>query len=164
MYFKKFPTIPYEFVINGETVVRAVKDITKNVRVRRDVLSSITLYDTYDIQDGDTPEIIAARVYGNPMFNWVVMLTNESFDYLKDFPMSDRDLYEYATEKYGADINSIKHYELPDGTVVLPDAVGAVAVTNWDYEQSINESKRRIKIIHPDALPLLIKQLEQFIN
>jgi len=164
MYFKKFPIIPYEFIINGETVVRAVRDVTLNVRIRRDVLSSITLYDSYDIQDGDTPEIIAAKVYGSPLYHWVVMLTNETFDYINDFPLSDRDLLEYATEKYGANLYSIKHYQLADGSIVLPGTFGATAVTNWDYEQSVNESKRRIKILHPDAVPQLVNQLEQFIK
>ena len=83
MYFKDFPSFYYDFKQNdGTTKSSIVKDITRNIRFRRDILANVTLYDRYDIRDGDTPEIIAEKVYGNAQYHWVIMLLNEKFDYI----------------------------------------------------------------------------------
>ena len=77
MYFDRFKDIYYEFNINGKKVLKTVKDITTNVRFRKELLSQVTLYDEYDIQEGETPDIIAAKYYGSSQYHWVVMLANE---------------------------------------------------------------------------------------
>ena len=56
MYFKEFPQFLYDFKYNDyETRTSIVKDITRNVRFRKEVLENISVYDTYDIVDGETP-------------------------------------------------------------------------------------------------------------
>lgn len=87
-----------------------VKDITQNVRVRTEILSNITLYDEYDIREGETPEIIAEKVYGNPNYHWVVMLCNQRYDYIDDFPLTQYELDKYITEKYGAGNEYATHH------------------------------------------------------
>ena len=82
MYFKQFPTFTYDFTINGKTEYLLVKDISQNVRVRKEILANITLYDEYDIKDGETPEMIAEKVYGSPLYHWVVMLCNQKYNYI----------------------------------------------------------------------------------
>ena len=64
MYFNEFPNIYYSFKINGKDKFVLIKDITQNVRIRKEILANITLYDEYDIRDGETPEIIAEKIYG----------------------------------------------------------------------------------------------------
>ena len=101
MYFKDFPRFYYDFKQNdGSTKSSIVTDITRNIRFRRDILSNVTLYDLYDIQDGDTPEIIAEKVYGNPQYHWVIMLLNEKFDYISDFPLDEPSLVKFIDAKY----------------------------------------------------------------
>jgi len=101
MYFEKFPKILYDFK-NGTTIeYKVVSDITRNVRVLNEILSNITLYDEYDIRDGDTPEIIADKFYGSPMYHWIVMLTNERYDYVNDFPLPIFELEKHIEDKYG---------------------------------------------------------------
>ena len=92
MYFQNFPDIIYDFDINGTTSVIQVKDITRNIRFRRDVLANITIYDEYDVIDGETPEHVAEKFYGNPEYHWVVMLINEVYDYKQDWVLSYNDL------------------------------------------------------------------------
>lgn len=77
MYFKNFQKIYYDYTINGEKELKVVTDITKNVRFRKEVLFNILTYDLYDIKDGETPEIIAEKIYGNPEYHWIIMLANE---------------------------------------------------------------------------------------
>ena len=97
--------------VNGSSQLTIVKDITHNIRFRKEILENITLYDEYDIRDGETPEIIAERIYGNAQYHWVIMLLNERYDYITDFPLSYPELVSHTEQKYGAgNANGIHHY------------------------------------------------------
>lgn len=160
MYFDRFAPVYFNVVVNGRTETRLVRDITTNVRFRKELLSNVTLFDQYDVQDGETPDIIAAKIYGNPQYHWVIMLANDRFDWRKDMPFDDQSLRRYLTAKYGDQINDVHHYENADGLVVMSDAAGATPVTNYEYEVRLNESKRRIKIIAPELLSSILAQFK----
>lgn len=101
MYFKEFPQFLYDFKYNDyETRTSIVKDITRNVRFRKEVLENISVYDTYDIVDGETPEIIAEKIYGNPEYHWIIMLANQRFDYITDFPLAESQLIKVAEDVF----------------------------------------------------------------
>jgi len=146
MYFKNFPSFIYDFDIGGKDTALLVKDITRNVRFRQDILSNVTVYDEYDILDNETPEQIAEKLYGNPEYYWIIMLANDRYDYINDFPLTQYVLEQYINDKY-TNPYAIHHYVNSAGFVVDSSYVGASSVTNYDYEYSVNESKRRIKII-----------------
>jgi len=159
MYFKNFQKIYYDYNINGEKELKVVTDITKNVRFRKEVLSNISAYDYYDIKDGETPEIIAEKIYGNPEYHWIIMLANDKYDYLSDFPLSTHELEKFINEKYDDQLYAIHHYENGKGLVVDSSYPGAVSVSNYDYETRINESKRKIKIVSKDIINLILTNL-----
>lgn len=161
MYFEKFPPILYDFQINGETKIKLVTDITRNIRFRRDILANVTVYDEYDMQDGETPEIIAETLYGNPEYHWIIMLANERFDYRADFPLAYIELSKYVTDKYGAgNEDDVHHYIDPNGFIVNSDADGATSVSNRQYEEAENEKKRRIKIIPSTVIDTILKNFK----
>jgi hypothetical protein len=56
----------------------------------------------YNIQDSDTPEIIAYKYYGNSERHWVVLLFNNIIDPQWDWPLTERNLVKYVNEKYSA--------------------------------------------------------------
>jgi len=166
MYFKKFPKMLYDFEYNYDAVqdsdvrtAKRVTDITANVRFRRDLLSNITLYDEYDIKEGETPEIIAEKFYKNANYHWIVMLANDRFDYRSDFPLTHIALQDYIASKYD-DPDGVHHYEDSNGVQVDSDAAGAVSVSNRQYEDKINESKRRIKIPAADLIAKILKDFK----
>ena len=163
MYFKDFPKFQYDFLYGTDTKVSVVQDITRNIRFRRDVLSNVSLYDEYDIIDGETPEIIAEKVYGNPEYHWIIMLANERHDYITDFPLPEYTLEKYIVDKYGAQRYATHHYEDANGFIVNSDAVGAQSVSNDDYERDLNEAKRRIKLISPDLISSILKQYKELL-
>jgi hypothetical protein len=164
MYFKDFPQFAYDFEIGGKNKVLLLTDITRNVRFRKEVLSNIQLYDEYDIQEGETPEIIAEKVYGNANLHWVIMLVNERFDYIADFPMSYPQLMNYIEDKYGVGNEyNTHHYENERGYIVDEYYVGKIAVSNHDYEERINEEKRRIKLISPSLIDRVMKQFKDIL-
>lgn len=167
MYFKEFPIISYMFNIGGKNELRAVKDITLNVRVRKEILANLALYDEYDIQDGETVEKIAHKFYGNTGYHWVLMLANERFDPVADFPLSQSALEDYVLTKYGSSnrdsqhtLFGYPHFELPSGKVVDQYTPLAQPVSNYDYEFTENEKKRRIKIVSPNIINKLVSDLE----
>ena len=147
MYFKNFPGMFYRFDIGGKEQSIFLTDITQNIRFRRDILANLTIYDEYDIVDSETPEHIAEKFYKNPNYHWIIMLTNERYDYLNDFPLSTHMLEQYVTNKYGSGNEYNTHHWELNGYVVDSGTAGASSVSNYDYEATVNESKRRIKII-----------------
>ena len=164
MYFKEFPKFLYNFKVNGKDKAVIVKDITQNVRVRKEILANITLYDEYDIRDGETPEIIAEKVYGSPLYHWVVMLCNQKYNYIDDFPLSTYNLEQHVTQKYGVGNEyATHHYVDVNGYQVHSDAPGATSVSNYQYEDDENEKKRRIKLISPELLQTILKNFKDSI-
>ena len=131
MYFSKFPIIYYPYEINGELIYKQVSDITINVRLTKALLEYATTYDIYDMKEGETPEIIAERAYGSPLYHWVVMICNERYDYLNDFPLSNYDLEQYIIRKYGTWEYALQthHYVDEDGFIVSTPQVTANNVT-----------------------------------
>lgn len=152
MYFDRHKNLYYEFIINGKKELRAVKDITTNVRFRKQLLSQITLYDEYDIQSGETPDIIAAKYYGSSEYHWVIMLANERFNYVTDFPLDYYAFELYVNDKYGEDLYAVHHYEDENGFVVN----AGYPISNYEYEERENEKKRRIKLISPKMLSTIL--------
>jgi len=156
MYFNKVPLIVYPFTIGGKEVLKPMTDITFNIRFRKQILDNISLFDEYDIQEGETPELIAARIYGDPLYHWVIMLVNERYNYIEDFPKTQRSLGEYVNAKY-TDPYGVHHYENSEGFNVMQSVPDASPISNYDYEDRLNESKRRIKIVSPNILVAILK-------
>jgi hypothetical protein len=162
MYFDNFPTFLYPFKINNKIEYKLVKDISQNVRVRKEILANITLYDEYDIREGDTPEIISEKVYGSPLYHWVVMLCNDKYNYVDDFPLPIHELEKHITSKYGAGNEYNVHHHVNNAGFIVDSSQGT-SVSNYDYEMSVNESKRRIKLISPSLLNTILKNFKDVI-
>jgi hypothetical protein len=166
-YFEKLPFVPYP--INGE--FRSVRDITLNIRFKKEFIENVNVYAEYDIENNETPEIIADKLYGDSNLYWILMLFNQRYDYVEDFPLQDWVLSEYITKKYGIGkeydqhrINGKLHYESPDGFIVDSDHPQADTISNWEYEFKLNESKRRIKIVDPNIISQITTELETIYN
>ena len=161
MYFEKFPTFWYDFETDPkkERVTYAITDITRNIRFRRDVLANITVFDSYIISNGETPEMLAEKFYGDPNYHWVIMLANQRYDYRADWLLDTDTLEKYVVEKY-TNPYGIHHYEA-NNLVVSSDYPNAQPVTNFEYEDKINESKRVIKIVSPELLDVVLRNFDE---
>lgn len=166
MYFRKFPDIYYQYDINGKPTLKIVSDITTNVRFRKEILENVTLYDSYDVQDGETPEIVAAKLYGSTEYHWVVMLANDVHDHLEDWPLDSRTLDLMIQDKY-VDPYAIHHWVNKEtGIIVDPQFFTfeeVASVTNYEHEVIVNDSKRRIKLISPDLLANILTQFKAIV-
>jgi len=164
MYFSQFPEMLYDFNVGGKDKVFILRDITTNVRILKTVLENISLYDTYDVVDGETPEVVSAKLYGSSQYHWALMLANQRFDYLNDWPMTFIALEKYCIDKYGdPGIYETHHYENAEGFVVNSSEAGATPISNFTVEDRINESKRSIKIISKQILEQMINEFKKLV-
>jgi len=123
----------YQFDINDVKTLKTVRDITANVRPRTQLIEQITLYDSYDVVDGDTCDIIAHKLYGSSEYHWAIMLANEIYDNLEDFPMNSQVLEDYNVDKYNRFDVSTWSYSGTTVTLTSEDhgiSSGSITVSN----------------------------------
>ena len=96
-YFNFFPNTLYTVdTITGD----AVKNITARFSFEKSFKDNTSVCYEYDIQDSDTPEIIASKFYGDSERHWVVLMFNDINDPQFDWPMDYRTLISFIDEKY----------------------------------------------------------------
>lgn len=114
-YFSYFPKINYTLE-NDNTNNQFVVNIFARSKFLREIADKSAAYYEYSIQDGETPEIIAEKLYGDPTRNWIVLLFNKIINPYYEFPMSNDTFEQFILSKYGQSIgesqNTIHHYEL----------------------------------------------------
>ena len=166
MYFNLLPNIVY-ITPTGKQLV--TKDIFRRVGLRKPNVSDLVL-DRYYVLDGDTPDIVAAKLYSNPKYHWILFLVNNMINPYDEWPKSDNELKDYVNIKYGAGNSSaIHHYAIANSDpelIVDFDAVRIasgddVAVTNFEYEYNLNQEKRQIKILRPNYVGDFVSQYKR---
>jgi len=129
-----------------------VRDISKMLDVIPEAKSNAVAFDTYIVEDGETPETIAQDFYNDPYLNWLVLIVNDIVDPFYDWPLNQTELMSLVTRKYGAgNEQSVHHYEL-NNIVVPSTTTNAFPVSNYMHEENINEEKRKIKILKEEWL------------
>lgn len=173
MYFRKFPKVSIDVKGDGNTI--DMTDITRRARFNESTLKNFVSFDFYDVPDGVTPEQIAHDYYGDVNLHWVVLIANNIKDIYTDWPMSVDKFERFVASKY-TDVNGIHHYEyaqesgdtkfvieLPnESATTLP--AGAIAVTNYEYEEKVLESKRKIRLIQPQYIGRIRSEFEAIIG
>ena len=109
MYFNSFPVIPYDNEGNGN--LKDVTNLLRRVAIRSKVSTNTAMFDTYDIKEGDTPEILADKFYDDPELHWVILLINNVTDRYHGWPMTTPQFQAYVNDKY-TNPSGIHHYEI----------------------------------------------------
>lgn len=102
MYFENFPALYYT-LDNGKTG-QLVQDIFKRVAISSELKDASVLYETYDIRDGDTPEILADIFYNDPSLYWIILMTNDILDPRFEWPKEWYRLQKYIDRKYPSNV------------------------------------------------------------
>jgi hypothetical protein len=97
-YFSQFPKTYYE-LLNSNSL-EFVTDITARVNFNLDLKNNTSAYYQYRIGEGDTPEIVAHKVYGSAHKHWVVLMFNQIIDPQFEWPMTYDVFNEFIKEKY----------------------------------------------------------------
>lgn len=163
MYFRAFPKLLYSF---DNKEFHLLTDILRRVTINSKYKDTYVYYDEYLILDGDTPEMIADKHYGNPELHWVIFLVNEIVDPRYEWPLDQNTLVEFCKDKYGEDeIYSVHHYENTKGQWVNPTySPTPQAVTNFQFEDAENEKKRPIKLLKPAFISDFVAEFEGLVT
>jgi len=135
-------------------------DLTRRTAVLTEARNDPRTYIEYDVQEGETPEMLADRMYDSPDLYWVIMMFNELHDINQSWPLTTVALERYITRAYD-DPNGIHHYESAStGARVTSNhpLYDRVPVTNYEFEMRANEAKRRIKLPIPDLIGSIVSQ------
>ena len=169
-YFINFPTTLYD--PHGIGNQKLATNLLKRVRIRTNMKKEFILLDPYDVQEGETPEIVADKHHGSPYYHWVVMILNGISHPIHDWPKTTREMQLYLKQKYGlaAGQDSVHHYEIAQSSgdttemIEVPEGTsGAIAVTNWTYEWNLNETKRSIDLLRNNYLGMFVEEFQQLI-
>jgi len=187
-YFRELPDLEYQspFVDSNssQNYVRA-KNLFRRVKLRDDLKNVFTLFNKYQIPEGARPDTVAEEVYGKSEYDWVVLLTAGIVNVRDEWPLSNKDLYTYAEEVYGNDLNAIHHYEttevkdsngrliLPAGKIVdsnftipkpndyLATLNPVVGISNYVYQTRKNEANRTIYLLRTDYLQQYLNDMKK---
>jgi hypothetical protein len=168
MYFANFPIIPYDSVGDGE--FKLVTNLLKRVAVRSKVKTNVMLFDTYDVKEGETPEILADILYNDSELHWVILLMNNVTDRYHQWPMNNNQFLSYMDDKY-TNQDATHHYEISqvsgDTTIKInigsdnTDHSGATAITNFEYEEALQDELRQIRLLDPRYIDGFVVEYEK---
>lgn len=146
MYFKLFPKTLYTFNLRDDSPVIAT-NIFNRFKFRSAVLNNSLAFYKYQVQDGETAEIISFNVYDDPTYHWVICMCNEIVDPQFDFPLEMRSLEKNIVKKYGYTsieeaMSDIHHYEKVvnklytqiDGFTTETTEKSEVSLQQYDYK------------------------------
>ena len=173
MYFDSFPVIFYDS--SGDLIFKDVTNLLRRVGLRTKVRTNSLLYDTYDVKEGETPEMIAHRLYGNTELHWIILLVNEVTDRYHQWPMTTPQFLDFINDKYD-NPDGIHHYETTQTSgdtkvkievfnEVDDDAyTGLTPITNREYEESLQDIKRQIRLLDPSFVDQFVDEYKALID
>ena len=168
MYFDLFPTIEYD--VTGDGISNTIKDLLLRVKVRDYVKNNRAWFAKYIVEQDELPEMVAFKIYGRTQYHWIVLLFNQITNTYYDWPLKRNDFYAFINDKY-ANPSAVHHYEIPQQSglttvkiTVESDVAGAVEITNQDYEEAIQQKKRKIRILRPEYVGQFRTEFETLIE
>ena len=169
-----------------------VKNIFRRAKLRTDVDKAITAYDFYVIKEGERPDILANKFYDDPELDWVILIVNNITSIRDEWPLSNNDLNTHMIDKYGSEsaLAEVHHYETREirdqhnRTVleaglevdenfvfsytpiggVTQDISAAGPVSNYEYERTVNDAKRIIRILKEEYVGALVSDMRSMMK
>ena len=174
-YFSRFPLMAYDMA--GNRVYKLLPDILRRVKLRSGLRSGSFLFDNYDVKDGERPEDIAYKWFGDPELHWVILMTNNITDRYYQWPLTQPQFEEHLKDKYGAGSeDAVHHYEITQTSGPTSsrdyshmvecnsDEDNPTIVSNRDYEQRKQDEYRQIRLLDKKYLRTFVNEFESLIK
>ena len=115
MYFSLLPNIEYDekpisYPFSESDFVTA-KNFFRRYKLNDDVFSYAVFFRKYAIEDGERPDSLAKKAYGDPFYDWVILLTNNMVNAQYDWPMSNHEVSKVLESEYDDAYTEIAYYE-----------------------------------------------------
>ena len=190
-YFRELPNLRYpSFLKEKKSSLDyiEVKNVFRRIKLRDDLQSNFTIFNRYEIEEGMRPDTVAEELYGNPEFDWIILTVAGILNVRNEWPLNNRDLYNYCLDKYDDSLNSVRFFEtkevknadgkliLPKGKVVdsdftipNPDNVSAtlnpvVGISNYEYETRLNDEKRNIYVLREGYVQTFLNDIREIMT
>jgi len=166
-----------------------VKNLFKKGALREDIFQDLAVFTKYKIINADRPDNVAFDFYGDSSLDWLVLACNNIVNIKTEWPMQQLEYDKYLLDKYGSyeKINAVHHYETVrlknTQNIIIVEAGLRVAsdfsityydsgdggmvtkypvktVTNYDYEESLQDKRRNIFLLKPRYLNIVLDDLE----
>jgi len=187
-YFRELPDVDYQSFLSDSLSSQSylrVKNLFRRNKLRDDLSGVFTLFNKYEIPEGSRPELVAEEFYGKADLDWVVLLTAGILNVRDEWPLSNYNLYRYAENLYGSELNAVRYYETKEvkdsnGRLILPkekvvDSNFTIPnpdnytttlnpvrpVTNWEYEVRKNDEKSSIYLLRREYLQQFLNDMRQ---
>ncbi len=126
-FFSYLPKIEYtptrtQFQFTNQDFVVAA-NIFKGLSLDNSAYAT-DLFTELQLKDGIRPDQVSEAVYGDPNYDWVILLTNKIVDLKNDWPLSSAEFEHFIHKEY-ENPHTVKHYLTKEvkndiGEVVLP--------------------------------------------
>ena len=175
-YFSKFPLFAYDMKNNDN--YKLLPDILRRVKLRATIKSGGMLFDKYDVKEGEKPEDVAYKWFGDAELHWVILMTNNVTDRYYGWPLNHVQFAEFLTDKYGDNVDAVHHYEIPRDSVrttgkgpsdyshlveVNSDTDNATSISNRQFEERDQDKKRQIQLLDKALLGNFITEFDRLI-
>jgi len=174
-YFSRFPLMAYD--VAGDGNYKLLPNILRRVKLRAGIRSGSFLFDSYDVTNGERPEDIAFKLYGDPELHWVILMTNNITDRFYQWPLTQPQLQAHLEDKYGAGSeDDVHHYEIPQSSGPTSsrdfshlvecnaDEDNVSIISNREYEERKQDEYRQIKLLDPQFLETFVEEFESLIK
>ena len=174
-YFDRFPLMAYD--MKGNQQYKLLPNILRRVKLRSGLRSSAFLFDKYDVKDGEKPEDVAFKWFGDAELHWVILMTNNITDRYYQWPLSQPQFQEHIADKYGAgNEDAVHHYEKTqdsgptssrDNSHLVEcneDDENPAIITNRQYEQRKQDDYRQIRILDKKFVGTFIEEFDNLIK
>ena len=167
-----------------------VKNLFRRGFLREDIFQDLTFFTKYQVRGDDRPDNVAFEIYKDSTLDWLVLTANNIVNIQDEWPIPNSVFDELMTERYGSYenlIGGIHHYETVevkdarDVVIVkkglqvestysvtffderagdIKTVTPTIPITNYQYEQKVNEEKRNIYLLKPKYLQVVRDDLE----
>ena len=171
-FFQHYPQISYNISGTKPAKLKTVINLMEKAKLKGLVADDIVSYFPYSIREGERPDHVSEKMYGNVKYTWLIFLINDITDPIYDWPLGTREFGAYVKNKYGSLAtakSSIHQYEqilrtrveVTGTTDPIPEARIEIDLTTYntlavdtrnikycyEWEVDRNEAKRDIKLI-----------------
>jgi hypothetical protein len=143
---------------------RIIANLSKKLVLSANLTNAAAIYYSYRIKDGERLDVLSKQIYGNDQYHWVIAMINNMMDPRFDVPLKYDEFNQMLINKYGSveiAMSQIHHYVDADGLIVDQYTTPHTPVYSYDYEESINESKRMIKLVRPEYISQFVEELKR---
>ena len=191
MFFNIVPDIEYdEKPISypfSESDFVVAKNFFRRYKINDDIFQYAVFFKKYTIKDGERPETLAEKIYGNQFYDWIILLTNNMVNAQYDWPRTNYEIYKMVEEEFDDPYSEISHYKIKEtighyqaglhvdktfydsthklninGSIQIKNGNEiASPITVAEYYQEENEKKREIYLLKSRYLESFVKDFKK---